>query len=386
MDTESTQTAAPVPESQDKHLTKPRFPFAMMFLVLVLVVFVTMLVTLALPESFKSNARLRIERDPSDISGLVDSGAGRDYDPHFIHTEMQILQSEIVLSRAIGVLDLNRQWGRKYGGGNPLKTTETLAMLRARLSVLPVGDTSVVEIDAYAERPEEAAKLANGVAEAYRDYRLQLRQERTVSSLQQLERAYEENQAKITTVRAQIADLTREPGDADASRSPDANQRLESLMGVDQMLGVKIAAAKAGLGTFTIGPTEIVDKATPSARPFRPRLEVNIFAGILVGSVAGVALATLVHFLALRRYWRQTRPPRTPLSAQVRTLVHFFVALTMGAIMGYFCATPLDPATLIVIPTVLVLAVCVCAWIEMANFLSDGPYGGERKAFSGSPV
>jgi capsular polysaccharide biosynthesis protein len=67
--------------------------------------------------------------------------------------------------------DLNKEWGKKYAGGDKLRTTESMELLKCRMDLRPVRDTSIIAIRVFSERPEEAAKVANAVAEAYRAYR-----------------------------------------------------------------------------------------------------------------------------------------------------------------------------------------------------------------------
>ena len=45
-----------------------------------------------------------------------------------------------------------------------------MALLRGRVDLRPVPNTSVIEIRSYSEKPDEAAKVANAIAEAYRDH------------------------------------------------------------------------------------------------------------------------------------------------------------------------------------------------------------------------
>src|SRR5512147_2495143 len=95
--------------------------------VFLLVVITATLVTFILPESFSSTARIKIERDQSDISGLMERGGMIGYDPYFIQTEFELIQSEVILGKVIQDLDLNKEWGKKYAGGDPLKTPETIS-------------------------------------------------------------------------------------------------------------------------------------------------------------------------------------------------------------------------------------------------------------------
>src|SRR5438132_6208133 len=66
--------------------------------VFLLVVITATLVTFILPESFASTARIKIERDQSDIQGMgTNPGMGGGYDPYFIQTEFELMQSEVIL-------------------------------------------------------------------------------------------------------------------------------------------------------------------------------------------------------------------------------------------------------------------------------------------------
>src|SRR5262249_28212331 len=81
------------------------------------------LVTFILPESYSSIARIKIERDQSDIAELQGRNGGGSgvYDPYFIQTEFEVIQSELILGKVIAKLDLNKVWGAKFAGGDPLK-------------------------------------------------------------------------------------------------------------------------------------------------------------------------------------------------------------------------------------------------------------------------
>src|SRR5277367_6591798 len=113
-----------------------------------LLVFVTAtLVTYILPKSYMSSARIKVENDSSDIQGFTDNQMNvRAYDPYFIQTEFEVIQSELILGKVIDLLNLNVEWGKKYGGGVPLKTTETMELLKRRMDLRPVRNTKLIEI------------------------------------------------------------------------------------------------------------------------------------------------------------------------------------------------------------------------------------------------
>ncbi len=97
-----------------------------------------------------------------------------EYDPYFIKTQFELIQSEAVLGKVIDALDLNQAWGKKYTGGGPLKTSESLALLKARIDLRPVRNTSLIEIRAFSDNPSEAAEVANAIARSYQEYRSHL--------------------------------------------------------------------------------------------------------------------------------------------------------------------------------------------------------------------
>jgi hypothetical protein len=124
--------------------------------VFVLVIFTTTLVTFIMPESYSSTARIKPDWTMNDRAGQL---------------EFESIQSDAVLRRVIDDLDLNRAWGKRYAGGGPLKTSESLALLKARIEVRPVRTTTLIEIRAFSGNASESARLANAIADAYRGRR-----------------------------------------------------------------------------------------------------------------------------------------------------------------------------------------------------------------------
>src|SRR3954464_13047746 len=69
--------------------------------VFLLVVITSTLVTFMYPESFASSARIKVERDHPDIPDLNQSQVLDGYDPYFIQTEFEVIQSEIILGKVV---------------------------------------------------------------------------------------------------------------------------------------------------------------------------------------------------------------------------------------------------------------------------------------------
>ena len=177
--------------------------------VFLLVVITATLVTFILPEYFASTARIKIERDSSDIEELTGNAMGRfsTYDPYFVTTEFEIIKSEQVLGRVIDVLKLSEVWGKKYGDGSKLKPNQTLGMLRGALDLRPVRNTPLIDLQVYSEDRKEAADIANEIATAYQQWRWDKGSERVRRGLDSLRKQAREQDEEIEKAKQELTDL-----------------------------------------------------------------------------------------------------------------------------------------------------------------------------------
>ena len=184
-----------------------------------------------MPESYAATARVTIEQ-------VVPSGqipqSFVDPNPYVIQTQLEIIQSEKVLANVVSNLNLNAAWGRKYSNGQALSFSETMELLKGRISLQPVRNTSLIAITCYSETAVECAALANAVAEAYRHYSNDL--------------------------------IARH------AESPDQ----------------KSANPAVALVGTTLYQVSIIDTAQPPLRPARPNKPLIVVTGIMVGLFLGV--------------------------------------------------------------------------------------------------
>jgi capsular exopolysaccharide synthesis family protein len=209
--------------------------------VFLLVVITATLVTFILPESYSSMARIKVERDQSDVSFLTDPRMGGPaYDPYFIQNEFETIKSERVLTNVVANLNLNDDWGKKYNGGPPLKTYESVARLRAMMDLQPVRNTSFIDVKVYSEKPDEAAGLANAVASAYQIYRLEMRKQLSLGGVKALEERWKEQEDKIHAAQTNLDRLREKLGISDAIAAADAPTMLMSAEMVRKLQGMRI--------------------------------------------------------------------------------------------------------------------------------------------------
>lgn len=177
--------------------------------VFLIVVFISVIMTNLLPESYASRATIKIDSEKSSEGKAI-------YDPYFIQTQFEIIRSASVLQPVINKLHLNEVWSRKYFNGEKLQDAECIEIIRGRLSVAPVKNSALANITVYSEASVEAAQIANAIAESYQDYRVKNSNWKSQSP---------------QPVLVQIVDLA-EPGKAPVKPNKTVNIVLGTFLGV----------------------------------------------------------------------------------------------------------------------------------------------------------
>src|SRR6266498_2125577 len=139
--------------------------------VFLLVAITATLVTFILPPKYASTARISVQKDATDIAGLGNNQSGNSFDPYWVQTEFEKIQSKMILYQVISNLDLNHKWAEKFKEPE-LRTDITYKILRANIDVNQSRNTSLIEIKAFSDEPEDAAIIANQIADVYRGSRL----------------------------------------------------------------------------------------------------------------------------------------------------------------------------------------------------------------------
>jgi uncharacterized protein involved in exopolysaccharide biosynthesis len=206
----------------------PISTFLRVFILVFLLVFSgSIIVTYLLPESYASTARIKVEMIEHNTVGSPPADA--PYDPYFIQTTFEIMQSEIVLRPVIEQLKLNEKWGKKYFARESLKTAETIELLRRFIQLVPVKNTQLIAITVYSDDKVEAAQIANAIAESYRDYRRESSSARERETWAGLERQSAAEQDRILTAQANVDSLKKKFNILESSDGAEATaENLES--------------------------------------------------------------------------------------------------------------------------------------------------------------
>jgi capsular polysaccharide biosynthesis protein len=256
--------------------------------VFLIVVLVATAVTFILPEVYASTATIKVESDVPPVNdGMFHS------DPHFLQTAFEIMKSESVLTNVVFALNLNDVWGKKYNGGEPLKTMEAIKILRQRLVFKTVRNTKIIAITVYSEDPKEAAAIANQVARAYQQYREQNTKMIQAEGLKVLETQLE---VQSNQIQVAVSDMgTRLHSQSNSLQAPTELSKLDEMrqayVGLRSKVNVEQFHSK--LPIYTV--VQVTDPAEPGKSPVKPNKTVNITIGV----VGGILLASLAGGLVL---------------------------------------------------------------------------------------
>jgi uncharacterized protein involved in exopolysaccharide biosynthesis/Mg-chelatase subunit ChlD len=175
-----------------------------------------------------STARVKVERDQNEIQGMASPKTMKGYDPYFIQTEFEVLQSDAVLGKVVNDLKLDEAWARKGASEGKLKHEEAITQLKKKLDLHPIKGTGLIEIKAKSDKPEEAAQIANAVAKEYQDLRQNQWNQRTLQGVRVLEGSFQEQEQKIREAKEKVEKLRKELGIADATAAPTATPSTSS--------------------------------------------------------------------------------------------------------------------------------------------------------------
>jgi uncharacterized protein involved in exopolysaccharide biosynthesis len=200
---------------------------------------------LLVPTAFQSTVRLRMERVSSGPSSLGYPPYRTSYDPYFMQTEFELLKSQAVLGPVIDQLGLRDEWGKRLAGGNRLTTSEAIALLRGKMELRPVENTSLMEIRVYSEKPDEAAAIANAIAETYRTHRSEQRAQLARGGIKALEDRLQEQEGKVKEAQRRVDALRAELNISNAAASADGPSPLITAETLRRLESTRIESKSA---------------------------------------------------------------------------------------------------------------------------------------------
>lgn len=198
--------------------------------VVLLVVLTGIFYTLTMPKIYMANARISVREDALDIP-VFERQYMSSFNPFFLKTQYEIIQSRPILYQVIQNLDLQRKWAEKYGAeGGMLRREDAYTILSKSIRVNQYRDTSLIDIQVYSEDREEAARIANEIANVYREQRLMMKRREVKRAVEALENELQKQQDRVDAAEAELERLRREGGVALLQRGMRVDKvRLQQL-------------------------------------------------------------------------------------------------------------------------------------------------------------
>jgi polysaccharide biosynthesis transport protein len=207
--------------------------------VFLLVVLTTTAVTFILPEHYASTVRIEVGKDATDIAPLLQGfHSESNFDPYFIQTEFEKIQSKKVLYQVITNLGLIKTYSGRLGSDVVLKPSEAYQVLLKNVSVRQSRNTSLIEIKAYDEEPNLAARIANEIANVYGITRLARKTQASTNSIEILKQEREDQLLRVEAKQRAVDQLRKDLQVGDIDLGPGGTPQVlepETVRGYERL-------------------------------------------------------------------------------------------------------------------------------------------------------
>jgi capsular exopolysaccharide synthesis family protein len=208
-----------------------RVRLGLVFLVFLSVFGTAAVVTYFTPREFSSLTTIELQPDMTSVrifDNRQEAMNSLRYDPKFITTQFQIITRTGVLYPVIDQLDLQKRWGRK---GQILPKETAYKKLQHKISLQEIRNTNLIQITVFSVDREEAALLANTIAQVYMNQRIAERQNIVAKGLEQLQGEVKKKEKDVNDAYADASKLRTENEIIDPN--PDSLDNLTYPMRVE---------------------------------------------------------------------------------------------------------------------------------------------------------
>jgi capsular exopolysaccharide synthesis family protein len=176
------------------------------FMVFLLVVIVVATVTSFQPKIYVSSARIKVEQERPAVA-VFEQLQPQGYDPYFLQTQYEIIQSQKILYPVIERWGLQKLWGGRAGD---LPLDFAFRRLKGNMAVRRYRDTSLIEIAVYDRDPRLAADIANTTADIFERDRLEVKRQQTQKGIDKLREEMIQQQERLRQAQAKVEQLRKE--------------------------------------------------------------------------------------------------------------------------------------------------------------------------------
>ena len=255
------------------------------------------------PAQYRATVRIKVLNDFSDAEDYYKNHPMvPSYDPYFVTPVFEGIQSPLVLSNVVETLNLDVEWGRRFGDGKPLVIKTTINRLQKRISLKLIPNSIITEISFCGDDPNEAARIANAIAKSYYNFRIERWKQITKKGIQTLAELYQKEEEQIRSLQTNV-DFLREkfkinkddefdfdhantlsqelaisPEERDQRQKEyertkpfwDEKRKLNNLTDFHKLLAARIKAEESDIQTPRTSTVQIVEVAEPPKLPVSP--------------------------------------------------------------------------------------------------------------------
>ncbi len=217
-------------------------------LIFLLVVITTGTITFLLPKQYESQVLIQVQEN-ADFD-IFQKGGGKGWDPRFTSTQFEIIQSKEILQPVIDKLGLAEKWAEEY----EIFSKEIIyRKLTKMMGLREVRNTTLISITVLSPDKQEAADIANSIAEEYQQARIREQQGWVSRSLATLQEEVEKQRRKTEELRQRASELRVEFQiyDLNPESVEDPMQATERvLMSVEEEVSTARLAAESTRAQF----------------------------------------------------------------------------------------------------------------------------------------
>lgn len=279
--------------------------------------------TLTLPKIYMAKTRIEVRQDALDID-VFERELAPGYNPFFLRTQYEIIQSKPILYQVIENLKLKEVWGEEYRDDKaPLPLPDAYRILKGSLKINQFRDTSLIDLQVYRRNPEEAARIANAVAHAYRDRRLTAKTREVKRAIEALNEELRKQQDVVAEAEFDLEVLRKKYG-IGLSRGVTMDElRIKRLAGDRIESKVEMLVRKARLDEIKALPKDELAEAVDYIIKDRTLL-----------SIRNALLDTEVNLKLQLEQYGPSHPDVRRLEAAVNELKRKLAAALEGLIKG----------------------------------------------------
>lgn len=230
--------------------------------VAILVVLTGTVYTLMLPNIFASSSRILVSESSPSINPFAQQSYSSTYNPYFLRTQFEVLTSKPILYEVMNRLNLQQEWG---AADEKLPREVALKILQNSVDVFQQRDTSLIVISVKRDNPDEAADIANELAEVYRDSRLDLAMKEARLAIEQIEFAVKDQALRVVAAEQSVQEIREQYGLAivGGENSIDVSEMQMQQLEGDRLVAQQAMMEKEGILTIleSLEDVALVDSA-----------------------------------------------------------------------------------------------------------------------------